>query len=139
MTGGIVVVLGGTGRNFAAGMSGGVAYVLDEDGQFDRRCNLSMVDLESVADEGTAPGVIERTTEPHYHADMRAHDEPRLRGLIERHLAYTGSAPARRILDDWDRYRGKFVKVMPVDYRRALGEILDETTVDQTRVAEGAD
>ena len=127
MTGGCVVVLGGTGRNFAAGMSGGVAYVLDEDGRFEPRCNMAMVDLEPVADEDEA---LERTV--HQGGDLESHglvdllgdmsrnDERRLRTLIERHLHYTGSVRAKTILADWDDYRGKFVKVMPVEYRKAL-------------------
>jgi glutamate synthase (NADPH) large chain len=130
MTGGIVVVLGRTGRNFAAGMSGGIAYVLDVDGDFDSRCNLIMVELEPVTEEDDA---LERTQ--HLGGDLETHglvdlmrdmtrfDAQRLRGLIERHLHYTGSAPARRILDDWDAMLPKFVKVMPVDYRRALEKI----------------
>nr|MCH9673390.1 glutamate synthase large subunit [Gammaproteobacteria bacterium] len=123
MTGGVVVVLGGTGRNFAAGMSGGIAYVLDEDGDFPIRCNQSMVELESIAPEpGVASSVVERSSKPEYDEDMTRFDAPRLKGLIERHAHYTGSEPAKRILDNWDAYLPKFVKVMPVDYRRALEE-----------------
>ena len=142
MTGGIVVVLGSTGRNFAAGMSGGVAYVLDEDGTFEKRCNTAMVDLEAVESQGVVGSVIERSSEASYHSDMRLHDEARLKGLVERHLHYTGSEPAARILERWDDYRDKFVKVMPVDYRRALEEILGppgESTAAQTSITEGAD
>lgn len=134
MTGGIVVVLGPTGRNFAAGMSGGVAYVLDDDGTFAELCNSSMVDLEAVPSDKVQGTVLERSSEANYHSDMRLYDEARLKGLIERHLHYTGSGPAARVLKDWDRYLGKFVKVMPVDYRRALGEILGP--VGQTRAPE---
>ncbi len=130
MTGGVVIVLGPTGRNFAAGMSGGIAYVLDEAGDFESRCNLMMVELEPVTEEDDA---LERTQ--HLGGDLETHgmvdlmhdmtrfDAQRLRGLIERHLHYTGSAPARRILDHWDAMLPKFVKVMPVDYRRALEKI----------------
>ncbi|MDJ1158312.1 glutamate synthase large subunit [Chelatococcus sp. SYSU_G07232] len=130
MTGGVVVVIGPTGRNFAAGMSGGIAYVLDEDGSFAKRCNLSMVDLEPVEEE---EDLMERL---HHHggdlehkgridilADMSGHDEERLMQLIRSHLRYTGSARARAILDDWAACRTKFVKVMPVEYRRALREM----------------
>jgi len=125
MTGGVVVVLGATGRNFAAGMSGGVAYVYDPDGTFVKRCNTSMVDLGPIEIEGVSGSVLESASPPEYDPDMRCHDEPRLKGLIERHAHYTGSEPARRLLADWERTRAQFVKVMPTDYRRALGEMLD--------------
>ncbi len=99
MTGGRVVVLGKTGRNFAAGMSGGVAYVLDEAGDFDKRCNKEMVGLEAVeADEDIAE----------------------LRALIEKHAKFTGSTVATRLLEDWQNSLKKFVKVMPTDYKRVL-------------------
>jgi glutamate synthase (NADPH/NADH) large chain len=112
MTGGQVVVLGRTGRNFAAGMSGGIAYVLDEDGNFASRCNRAMVELEPVsADE-------DPDADPSL--DLTRHDNLRLRRLIQKHLDYTGSPQARRILADWEGFRPKFVKVMPVDFRRAL-------------------
>jgi glutamate synthase (NADPH/NADH) large chain len=129
MTGGVVVVLGQTGRNFAAGMSGGVAYVFDEDKSFAKRCNLSMVDLEPVEEE---EDLMERL---HHHGgdlefkgridvtDMSRHDEERLRALIENHLRYTDSAVAKAMLEDWAGYRTRFVKVMPVEYRRALAEM----------------
>jgi glutamate synthase (NADPH/NADH) large chain len=130
MTGGVVVVLGKTGRNFAAGMSGGVAYVLDEAGDFAARCNLSMVDLEPVPEEE------ELMQELHHHGgdlefkgriqvdpDMTRHDEERLKQLIAAHMTHTGSTRAKAILDDWASFRNKFVKVMPVEYRRALREM----------------
>ena len=127
MTGGVVVVLGETGRNFAAGMSGGVAYVLDESGDFNRRCNLSMVELQPVPAEANALSRNEhQANDLEAHGlvdvmhDMTRHDEKRLRALIERHLHYTGSEKAKRILADWAAYAPKFVKVMPVDYRQAL-------------------
>ena len=101
MTGGRVVVLGRTGRNFAAGMSGGIAYVLDTAGDFAQRCNLGMVDLEHF--EGPA-------------------EESFVRYLIERQVNYTDSDYARRVLADWETNRMKFVKVMPLDYRRVLAE-----------------
>jgi len=99
MTGGTVVVLGTTGCNFAAGMSGGIAYVLDERQLFDTLCNLNMVELESV---------------------WRRDDKTVLRDLIERHLKWTESERAGQILDNWQDMVGKFVKVVPVDYRKAL-------------------
>ncbi len=99
MTGGIVVVLGRTGLNFAAGMSGGIAYVLDDDQLFDTRCNLEMVDIEPVAS---------------------GEDEGLLKQLIEEHRKLTGSEQAGKILDHWEEYLPSFVKVMPVEYRKAL-------------------
>ncbi|CAG0123939.1 glutamate synthase (NADPH/NADH) large chain [Rhodocyclaceae bacterium] len=124
MTGGMVIVLGQTGRNFAAGMSGGVAYVLDEDGTFPKRCNMSMVQLEAVEEEVAASetGEVEAHGRVHFNHLGRA-DELVLRGKIEKHMRYTGSARAREILDNWTRYLPKFVKVMPTEYRRALQEI----------------
>ncbi|MFG1473566.1 glutamate synthase large subunit [Xanthobacter agilis] len=130
MTGGVVVVIGPTGRNFAAGMSGGVAYVLDEDKSFAKRCNLSMVDLEPVEEEEDLlerlhhhGGDLEFKGRIDVHSDMSRHDEERLHQLIAKHLHYTGSARAQAILDNWADYRSKFVKVMPVEYRRALREM----------------
>ncbi|MDD5240661.1 MAG: glutamate synthase-related protein [Sulfuricella sp.] len=124
MTGGMVIVLGQTGRNFAAGMSGGVAYVLDEDGSFEQRCNLSMVQLEPVPEEAAASetGTMEAHGRVHFNHLGKA-DEAALRGKIEKHLRYTGSARAKKILDNWASYLPKFVKVMPTEYRRAMQEI----------------
>jgi glutamate synthase (NADPH/NADH) large chain len=99
MTGGVVVVLGQTGRNFAAGMSGGTAYVLDRERSFRGRCNMEMVELEALVDESELWLV---------------------HGLIERHLHHTGSALARRVLDNWEHLVPQFVKVMPTDYKRVL-------------------
>jgi glutamate synthase (NADPH/NADH) large chain len=130
MTGGVVVVIGQTGRNFAAGMSGGIAYVLDEDGTFAKRCNLSMVDLEPVPEEEDLMqrlhhhgGDLETKGRIDIMANMSGHDEERLMQLIANHLKYTGSTRAKAILDDWATYRTRFVKVMPVEYRRALQEM----------------
>ncbi|MDT8386669.1 MAG: glutamate synthase large subunit [Thiogranum sp.] len=130
MTGGVVVVLGETGRNFAAGMSGGIAYVLDEDGNFENRCNLAMVELEPVPEEDAALEALEHQggdLETHgmvdISADMTRYDALRLQRLIKAHLHHTGSTVAARILDNWNEYLPRFVKVMPVDYRRALEEI----------------
>jgi glutamate synthase (NADPH/NADH) large chain len=133
MTGGVVVVLGHTGRNFAAGMSGGIAYVLDETGNFEQRCNLSMVELEPVAKEDVALETVYHQggdLETHGRVDvmhnMTRNDALRLKTLIERHLHYTNSNRAQKILDNWDNYLPKFVKIMPVDYRRALMQMQQE-------------
>ncbi len=130
MTGGIVVVLGPTGRNFAAGMSGGIAYVLDEAGDFAQRCNLSQVELEPIAAEEEAleqlehqGGDLESKGRVDVRHDMTRFDAIRLRQLIEDHRRYTNSQRAAAILDQWEEYLPKFVKVMPVDYRRALLEM----------------
>ena len=130
MTGGIVVVLGRTGRNFAAGMSGGIAYVLDDDGTFASRCNLAMVELEPMPQE-------EALNEREYHhlrdleshgrvdvlSDMTRYDAERLHLLITRHARLTGSTRAAAILADWKKYCPLFRKVMPLEYRRALAEM----------------
>jgi len=129
MTGGVVVVLGTTGRNFAAGMSGGVAYVYDEDGMFEKLCNHAQVDLEKIArepdeDEGTGrPQQRGVSVYDYGMGDMLRHDAERLRVLLERHHLHTGSKRARALLDDWEASLGKFVKVMPRDYRNALKQL----------------
>ncbi|MDP2179918.1 glutamate synthase large subunit [Methylicorpusculum sp.] len=130
MTGGIMVCLGPTGRNFAAGMSGGIAYVLDEQGDFAKNCNMAMVELEPIAAEDDAlealdhqGGDLEAMGRVDVSGDMTRFDDIRLRQLISNHLHYTGSSIAKRILADWDKYLPKFVKIMPVDYRRALTEM----------------
>src|SRR5438552_4841209 len=130
MTGGVVVVLGRTGRNFAAGMSGGIAYVLDEDRTFEKRCNMSMIELEPVLEE-------ENASWAHYHQagdldhhgrvdvmnDMSRYDAERLHQLISNHARHTGSQRAKGILPAWNEYLPKFRKVMPVEYRRAIAEL----------------
>lgn len=124
MTGGTVVVLGETGRNFAAGMSGGVAYVWDPEGAFVERCNMTMVAIEpvlSTAAQTKEQGIdvwhsLTRTGE-------RETDEAILKRLVENHFHYTGSSRARELVSNWGSARGKFIKVMPVDYKRALGEM----------------
>jgi glutamate synthase (NADPH/NADH) large chain len=133
MTGGVVVVLGRTGRNFAAGMSGGIAYVLDQDETFEQRCNLAMVELEPIKEEDDAlehlahqGGDLEAHGRVDVSHDMTRFDAIRLRQLIESHLRHTGSAVARQILDEWDAWLPKFTKVMPVDYRRALAQLQAE-------------
>ena len=118
MTGGTVAVLGKTGRNFAAGMSGGVAYVYDEDGQFAKRCNTAMVSLEKVL---TAPEQATAVDKAVWHRGES--DEAQLKKLLEDHNRWTGSKRARELLDNWDVSRAKFVKVFPNEYKRALGEI----------------
>jgi len=118
MTGGTVAVLGQTGRNFAAGMSGGIAYVLDVDGQFAKKCNTAMVELLPVYAEAEQDAKVAREL---WH--MGRSDEAILRQLIEKHAHYTGSQRARLILDDWADYRAKFVKVFPNEYKRALSEL----------------
>jgi len=129
MTGGMVVVLGQTGRNFAAGMSGGVAYVLDEDEEFEKRCNLSMVDLEPVPEEIASLDSTDEVPESHgrvHFNHLNKADEHALREQIEKHLRYTSSQRAKQILDNWNTYLPKFIKVMPTEYRRALKEIAEQ-------------
>ncbi len=118
MTGGTVVVLGATGRNFAAGMSGGIAYVLDENGDFARHCNTVMVTLEPLAAEAEQEARLAREF---WHLGQT--DEAIARQLIEQHARFTGSVQAKRVLERWSEYRAKFVKVFPNEYRRALGEL----------------
>ncbi|MGE4048024.1 MAG: glutamate synthase large subunit [Acetobacteraceae bacterium] len=139
MTGGTVVVLGETGRNFAAGMSGGVAYVYDEHARFKKLCNLAQVDLEPIA----APeiGLVDAPGRPRQRSvsvddsgmgDPLRFDAERLRNLVERHLLFTGSKRARDLLDDWDGALSRFVKVMPRDYRRALLDLRTEQNAART-------
>ncbi|MDP3745096.1 MAG: glutamate synthase large subunit [Methylotenera sp.] len=118
MTGGTVVVLGATGQNFAAGMSGGVAYVYDEDGLFAKRCNMGMVSLEKVEH---AANVAKNAV---HHLDQP--DEVTLLDLINKHVGYTNSGRAKAILADWENARDKFVKVMPNEYKRALVELAED-------------
>ena len=106
MTGGKVVVLGKTGRNFAAGMSGGIAYVYDYNQLFDTLCNLDMVDIETVTEK---------------------EDIDFLRTYIEKHIKFTGSKYAKKLLDNWEQTLPYFVKIMPIDYRRALEQLKFET------------
>jgi glutamate synthase (NADPH/NADH) large chain len=121
MTGGTVVVLGMTGRNFAAGMSGGVAYVFDDEGDFERRCNLSMVGLEPVAEMSEKAQTGESANGGS--VDIRhlgRADEELLKSLIEKHASLTGSAKAKAVLAAWESSRAKFVKVMPHEYKKVL-------------------
>ena len=129
MTGGVVCVLGKTGRNFAAGMSGGVAYVYDEDGQFASLCNMAQVDLLPIApgrddEDGTGrPQQRAVSASDAGMGDMLRHDAERVRVLLERHHLHTGSKRARALLDDFDAALGRFVKVMPRDYAKALQQL----------------
>jgi len=125
MTGGTVVVLGKTGRNFAAGMSGGVAYVYDEDGQFASRCNTSMVTLERVLSPTEQKAATPRTK---LHAGQS--DEQLLKKLLEEHNRWTGSRRAREILDHWKETRGRFLKVFPNEYKRALAEMHEREALE---------
>ncbi|MEY4910933.1 MAG: hypothetical protein RL761_596 [Pseudomonadota bacterium] len=118
MTGGTVVVLGKTGRNFAAGMSGGIAYVYDEDGQFASRCNTAMVSLENVLSETEQTATMDKAI-----WNKGQTDEAQLKKLLEDHNRWTGSKRARELLDNWSTARAKFVKVFPIEYKRALGEM----------------
>jgi glutamate synthase (NADPH/NADH) large chain len=124
MTGGTVVVLGATGRNFAAGMSGGIAYVYDPASDFSRKCNMAMVAVEPLLVSAEQEIKVDRAL---WHSLLRGGqsqtDEAILKGLIERHFKLTGSTRARNLLDDWTNGRKKFVKVFPHEYRRALGEM----------------
>jgi glutamate synthase (NADPH/NADH) large chain/glutamate synthase (ferredoxin) len=118
MTGGTVAVLGKTGRNFAAGMSGGIAYVYDEDGQFAQRCNTAMVSLEKVLSAKEQEASVDKAI---WHRGES--DEAQLKKLLGDHNRWTGSKRARELLDNWETSRAKFVKVFPNEYKRALGEI----------------
>jgi glutamate synthase (NADPH/NADH) large chain/glutamate synthase (ferredoxin) len=108
MTGGRVIVLGPTGRNFAAGMSGGIAYILDREDAFAARCNTEMVELEEPSGDDLAE----------------------VRALVEEHRERTGSEVAARVLDEWDELRGAWVKVMPMDYKRVLREREEQASID---------
>ncbi len=123
MTGGTVAVLGKTGRNFGAGMSGGIAYVYDEDGQFDKRCNTAMVSMEKVLTEKEQTADVPQAL---WHRGQS--DEAQLKKLLEDHHRWTGSKRARALLDDWAQARSKFVKVFPNEYKRALGELAAAAT-----------
>jgi glutamate synthase (NADPH/NADH) large chain len=143
MTGGVVLVLGQTGRNFAAGMSGGIAYVYDPAGQFKQLCNPAGVDLEKIAagelglaDAPGRPRQRSISVEDNGMGDPLRFDAERLRILIERHLLFTGSEGARALLDNWDTALANFVKVVPRDYRRALLDLKAEQDAAKTVAAE---
>ncbi|KNH00855.1 glutamate synthase [Qipengyuania citrea LAMA 915] len=134
MTGGVVCVLGATGRNFAAGMSGGIAYVYDPERRFEDLCNPAQVDVLDVRSgdgEGAdkswgAPQQRPVTVENAGMGDPLYHDAERLKILVERHHLHTGSAKAKKLLDNWSAELGNFRKVMPRDYQRALKALEDE-------------
>ena len=128
MTRGTVVVLGATGRNFAGGMSGGIAYVYDEAGDFPARCNLAMVAVEPLMSAKEQEERVDRAVWHAWGTNPPAADEAILRDLIERHFRHTGSSRAKEILADWERARGRFVKVFPNEYRRALKELSEART-----------
>ena len=110
MTGGIVVVLGKVGRNFGAGMSGGIAYVLDEENNFKKLYNAEMIELEKILNNDES--VVSD--------NLLKHDKERLRNLIENHFRYTNSPKAKNILDNFDNYLPKFIKIMPTEYKKVL-------------------
>ncbi len=118
MTGGTIAVLGITGRNFAAGMSGGIAYVLDLDSQFATRCNTSMVTLEPLLSSSEQEAKLSRDL---WH--LGEADEVVAKRLIENHVRFTGSVWGKEIVEKWSHYRTRFVKIFPNEYRRALGEL----------------
>ncbi|MGH6612282.1 MAG: glutamate synthase-related protein, partial [Burkholderiaceae bacterium] len=130
MTRGTVVVLGATGRNFAAGMSGGIAYVFDEFGDFASKCNQSMCELEAVLPSAEQQ---EKIDEAVWH--LGETDEFLLRGLIENHFRVTGSLRARMLLDNWPSARARFVKVFPQEYRRALKQMAMPNTAEAQKLA----
>jgi len=140
MTGGTIAILGETGRNFAAGMSGGMAYVFDEKGDFESHCNMAQVALEPILSEDNALEALDHQggdLETHGRVDIRhsidQNDEKILHQMITRHVHYTNSAKGRSILENWDASLSKFVKVMPVDYKRALAEREAEKKVEANK------
>ncbi|MEC8498303.1 MAG: glutamate synthase large subunit [Pseudomonadota bacterium] len=125
MTGGIIVVLGKVGRNFGAGMSGGIAYVLDEDNNFKDLYNSEMIELEKISN----------SDEKVFTDNLLIHDKERLKNLIENHHRYTNSQKAKRILDNFENYLPKFIKVMPTEYKRVLMDMYSskETSKDSVK------
>jgi glutamate synthase (NADPH/NADH) large chain len=140
MTGGVVLVLGQTGRNFAAGMSGGIAYVWDPDGRFATLVNPAMVELSAIGpardDDHAAPSAFAPGVWDAGMGDPLRHDAERLRILVERHHRLTGSARAAALLADWTAALGQFVKVTPLDYRRALQDLAAEKAAAALQAAE---
>jgi len=140
MTGGTVAILGETGRNFAAGMSGGMAYVFDEKGNFESHCNMAQVALEPVLSEDNAlealdhqGGDLETMGRVDIRHSISQNDEKILHQMITRHVHYTNSARGKAILENWNASLSKFVKVMPVDYKRALAEREAEQNVEANK------
>jgi glutamate synthase (NADPH/NADH) large chain len=142
MTGGVVVVLGDTGRNFAAGMSGGIAYVYDPKGRFKELCNGAMVDLSgieatrAVEHDDEAPRMRAPSVFDSGMGDPLNYDAERLRILVERHHVHTGSARAAALLADWAGSLRAFVKITPKDYRRALEDLAAERFATRAVAAE---
>ena len=116
MTGGVVVILGETGQNFSAGMSGGIAYVLDEKNNFNNLCNLGMVKIEKIDIQKKSKDFINKDIT----SNLLNFDEQRLKLIIQRHFKYSKSLKAKEILDNWDFYIRKFIKVVPMDFEKAL-------------------
>jgi len=115
MTGGIAVIIGKTGRNFAAGMSGGIAYVYDLEGNFKQKCNMEMIGFEAISKE----------------------DEANIHNLIHNHYQYTKSAVAKALLDDFKKELKKFVKIMPLEYKRVLSAKKSEKKLNLSEVSDG--
>ena len=120
MTGGIVMVLGKTGVNFGAGMSGGIAYVFDEEGDFEEKCNKSMVEIHRIkkSDEIDEKSIFEKIS-------LLNRDELRIKLMLKRHLNYTNSDKAKMILNNFDKNLKSFYKVFPLDFRRALEQSIE--------------
>ena len=116
MTGGVVVILGDTGRNFSAGMSGGIAYVFDEGDDFYEKCNRSMVEIKKM----TSLPVNRDISEEDIENDLLNYDEARLKKILQKHIKYSNSVKAKTIIDNWEKMLSKFVKITPIEYRKAL-------------------
>ena len=119
MTGGIVMVLGKTGVNFGAGMSGGIAYVFDEEGDFEKKCNKAMVDVCRIknSDDIEEKAIFEKTS-------LLERDKLRIKLMLKRHVNYTNSIKAQKILSDFDKAIKKFYKVLPLDFKRAIEQTI---------------
>ena len=127
MTGGVVVVLGKTGRNFAAGMSGGIAYILDEDNTFESHCNKSMVELESLAELS----LNQNEKQIEYNNDLLSFDVSRLKITIQNHVKFTNSEKGKLILNNWEKYLPLFVKITPFEFKRALNERKEKIIINK--------
>ncbi len=141
MTGGVVVVIGPVGRNFAAGMSGGVAYVLDEDGKFDMKVNKEMVEVGPIEDRRSAKDIesVAKSTDgmAAVTRDMLGDDAARLQTLLRNHARYTNSRKAQDLLANWPASLPGFVKILPVDYRRALTQLREAQAKELARAVAG--
>ena len=122
-----MVVLGKVGRNFGAGMSGGVAYVLDEEDNFKKLYNAEMIELEKILNDD----------ESVLSDNLLKHDKERLRSLIENHFRYTNSPKAKNILDNFDNYLPKFIKIMPTEYKKVLIKMYEKK--DQSEKSQRGD